>query len=115
MLTIGVAAIAACGAILATVPSWASHGGKQATHTHAAHARAEKIVASLSDPQTLQSYGFSVGRLIKAEVCVQGQCVNKRFAKEPGCPPVPATCIGTSVFAKRLPHSVRIEVELASS
>jgi hypothetical protein len=114
VLTIGIAAIAATGAVLVTVPSWASHGGKEAPHKHA-HARAEKIMATLDDPGQLRDYGFGVGRLIKAEVCVHGDCVKQRFAKTPECPPVPAVCIGTSVFAKRLAPEVTLSVEIAST
>ena len=114
LVVIAVSSAATAGAVLATVPSWASHGTTQVTSHEHAKARAEHIASTLADPHVLARYGFAAGHLVSAKVCVSNVCVHRRYGPGPTCAPAPATCIGTSLFVRRLPHGVTVSLELAS-
>lgn len=109
---IGTALVAAV--VVATAPSWASHGSMHArSHDHD-KARAAHISASLTDRRVLAHYGLGAGRLVSSDVCVHDVCVHRTYGPDPTCAPAPATCIGTSLFVRRLPSGITISVEMAA-
>jgi hypothetical protein len=114
LVVIVLSSAATTGAVLATVPSWASHGSTHAhSHDHD-RARSEHVATSLTNPRVLAHYGFGAGRLVAAEVCVRNTCVHRTYGPAPTCAPAPATCIGTTLFVRRFPSGMTISVELAA-
>jgi hypothetical protein len=73
--------------------------------------KARHILTTLTDPGVRKADGFPAGKLIKATVCVHGQCAHRTYHAAPAC--TGAVCIGTSLVARKLPHHVTISIELA--